>query len=107
MQTMLRKKILTVRQFDNLAAYLDKQPCCAEGKHTFAHTVKWMRKHEVSDVQANIEKFVDQMAMCDCEVLELDDEEWGRKREQTVSGQDIHGAAKWQATILELLFEAG
>lgn len=45
--------------------------------------------------------------MCDCDVLvELTDEVFEAKRDEPVQGPRVHGAAKWNNAILELLLEA-
>ena len=108
MQTVLRKKVLTIRQFGDMCAFLEKQECCANDQHTLHYALVWMRDHHISDLQANFAKFVDLAAMCDCDVLEvLDDEVWEAARSEDLTGPEIHGSVKWDNTILSLLMEAG
>jgi len=100
------EKMLTTKEFKELCAHLGtcgtykdifvkvngkhekaksfKMDC----NHTLRHTVDWMRKKEIVEIRANIEKIYDLGGHCDCEVLLNVLDRWKEERNEPVDSPD-------------------
>jgi hypothetical protein len=110
------KDLLPDAQFIELYNYLASKerlgPGPARGRvicdHTLRYTVEWLKKLQIRDVRANIEKIMDLGGHCDCEVLlNVNPEIWKERRYEEIMGPDFLGKGEWEQFVTNLLYDSG
>lgn len=100
-------RLLNMHDFDKLRWHVEQRLVHHEKcTHSFRLTVSWLEKHN-HDVRANVERFLDWYANCDCDVVDvIKREQWKQYRESDLAGPRIHGAKKWRESVNEALKES-